>query len=264
MHVSLVKRIPLLLGSIWIAYYVWSVDVIRLSPHVCPVAHCVEPCQYGTAPGSWDSSSAEGSRWQLLGTQCQLHNLLQQRSHPETSQPLKVLALSDSVDRYLMQFTCSHLNGTYTASLPPPDQPQLNKTAYLLHRCLDPRIPLKLASTYIPGVHPDGPYHKDIAQNYKSRMEFAKEHWEAYAGGPPDVVIVAANLWDIARMYGYERDLLLANELSTSTMQQWRANFTAVVQYAKRTFPEVRLLCLASAPQGRTCTRCGGCTLRAF
>jgi hypothetical protein len=205
-------------------------------------------CNYGTAPGSWVSTNVEGSRWQLLGSRCQLQPLLQQyrRDAGTPPPPLRILALSDSVDNYIMMFTCANIKGKYS-SLTAANatgrgvSPQHYNTPFeRMHTCLNAR--LKLASVYFPGVHPTGPYHSHLTRPATARIDFAKEHWEGYAGGPPDVVIVAANLWDIARMYGRERALLRGNELSLETIHLWMANFTAVVQHAKKAFPEVRCM----------------------
>jgi hypothetical protein len=56
------------------------------------------------------------------------------------------------------------------------------------------------------------------------------------------MVSVASLLWDVARLYVHERARLEGvQELGKGLLQDWVANFTAVVQYAQQAFPQVRL-----------------------
>lgn len=107
---------------------------------------------------------------------------------------VNILLLSDSVDRYIVQHVCEHLHGvkhtiaaaqqhiqptsegTQHAPQPADGSPSdhvaapagpaagpsnLTVTAYAFHTCQLPEdVPLKLASSYFPGVHPTGPFHR--------------------------------------------------------------------------------------------------------
>jgi hypothetical protein len=111
---------------------------------------------------------------------------------------VNILLLSDSVDRYIVQHVCEHLHGVkHTVAAPQQDMhptsggaqgaPQaadgssnspsehavplaaapaagpsnLTVTAYAFHTCQLPEgVSLKLASSYFPGVHPTGPFHR--------------------------------------------------------------------------------------------------------
>jgi len=119
----------------------------------------------------------------------------------------------------------------------------LNATAYAFHACQLPEgVPLKLASSYFPGVHPTGPFHRDLTQNYAARIDAAAAMWEEYAGAgqPPHVVGVASALWDVARLWMHERQQLEGPELGKPLLQGWMANFSTVVQYSRQQLPQVR------------------------
>jgi hypothetical protein len=119
----------------------------------------------------------------------------------------------------------------------------LNATAYAFHTCeLPGSVPLKLASSYFPGVHPIGPFHRGLTQNYSARISAAAAMWEEYAGAgqPPHVVGVASALWDVARLWKHERQQLDGQELSRPLLDSWVANFSGVVHYAKTQVPQVR------------------------
>lgn len=252
-------------------------------------------CPYGSLPGTWvAAAAAAGAHWQVLDPDCQLTNWLEvytdaaaaaamddsSRSSSSSSddstnaqdspQPVRILLLSDSVDRYIIQHVCDHIGGTkQTHSMQPtpaaeaaeaaaeqlrqqqqPDLPalqqtstptSLNKTAYAFHTCSS-AAPIKLASSYFPGVHPTGPYHRYSAQNYKQRIDSAREMWTQYAGAgnEPDMVSVASLLWDVARIFMHEREKLEGREyLERDVLDGWLFNFTQVVEYAKDKFPEV-------------------------
>jgi hypothetical protein len=185
---------------------------------------------------------------------------------------VRVLLLSDSVDRYIVQHVCEALGGIKqthmmkstpaaeaaeeaaaaaaaaaagtTADAPPTPPPLsaadgaaaptlLNKTAYAFHTC-ESVAPIKLASSYFPGVHPTGPFHRFSAQDYKQRIDSARQMWEEYAGtGPssePQMVSVASLLWDVARLYMHERQRLEGlQELDKALLEDCVANLKQVV-----------------------------------
>jgi hypothetical protein len=199
--------------------------------------------------------------------------------------PVRVLLLSDSVDRFIVQHVCEHLGGSKhthamlpgpaalaaeaaaaaaaaeaaahvgpTSTVPasaaggePPGRDgtvgpnPLNKTAYAFHTCSG--VPgLQLASSYFPGVHPTGPFHRYAAQAYPLRIDTAAAMWAQYAGdgAPPDAVSIASALWDVARLYMHEPGAVEGvQELSRPLLEAWTANFTRVVTYARAAFPQV-------------------------
>ena len=53
-------------------------------------------------------------------------------------------------------------------------------------------------------------------------------------------VAVASALWDVARLVRHEPQRVSGPELSAELLQEWVANFTGMVEYAKEVFPEVR------------------------
>jgi hypothetical protein len=246
-------------------------------------------CSYGALRGSWVSGARAGSHWRLFSPSCQLQNLLQmykpvksndsgvsslgsggggssgsdQASVPE----LRLLLLSDSVDRYITGHLCEWLGGQQEAQVakemlpaakaagsipsdaggegepsrrprlrrrrfqeqpqPPVDAPpsaaprqqeagkgeaqeqkggsskvagggaspsspaptNVYTTAYSLHKCVTP-VPVKIASSYFPGVHPTGPWHRNLAQSYRQRIDSAAALWRDFAGDKPPQLVV--------------------------------------------------------------------------
>ena len=70
-------------------------------------------------------------------------------------------------------------------------------TAYSLHKCVSP-TPLMIASSYFPGVHPTGPWHRNVVQSYKERINSAAALWRDYAGDdPPHLVVSRAGGWSM-------------------------------------------------------------------
>jgi hypothetical protein len=66
--------------------------------------------------------------------------------------------------------------------------------------------------------------------------------WDNYAGqgNSPQLVSVAALLWDVARLYMHEpQHSNQREELDFDLLKGWISNFTQVVQYAQQAFPEV-------------------------
>lgn len=118
-----------------------------------------------------------------------------------------------------------------------------NVTALGLHQCdLPEGSPLhsnfKLAVAYIPGVHPTGPFHRKLTLGYRERLKQIQQQWQQYSPQPPDAVVVASLLWDIARMYAYELHHLSGSALCVDVVESWMANYTKVVQHAQQLFPD--------------------------
>jgi hypothetical protein len=164
-----------------------------------------ERCDYGALPGHWVGGEPEGGRWQLLGGRCALRNYLldYDGARDRTLPPVSVLLLSDSTDRYLVQFLCEFLGGNKTTLHDPDDSlPRLN--AYAFHTCSS-SASLRVASAYYPGVHPTGPFHMSVRHNYTRRFSTAAKLWAQHLGEAPDMVVVASGLWDLARLYSQVR-----------------------------------------------------------
>eukprot|EP00798_Chlamydomonas_sp_ICE-L_P031048 gene31048-7141_t len=101
------------------------------------------------------------------------------------------LFVSDSIDRYLMTYLCLHMGGTMSGivlssvlgqaysladnSLESIETANLTEddiAGYSVNTCTS-NSSVRLASTYIPGVHPDGPYHKHRTLSFKERIDHA-------------------------------------------------------------------------------------------
>ncbi|KIY96731.1 hypothetical protein MNEG_11229 [Monoraphidium neglectum] len=114
-------------------------------------------------------------------------------------------------------------------------------TAYSLHKCVV-TSPLKVASSYFPGVHPTGPWHRNVTQSFRKRIDSAAALWREFAGNQdPDIVSVSALLWDLARLWFHERGAVQGPELSRDLLQGWMANFTDAVAHARTAFPNAKV-----------------------
>jgi hypothetical protein len=130
----------------------------------------------------------------------------------------------------------------------------LGRTAYAFHSCVGAG-PLRLASSYFPGVHPTGPFHRGVVQTAAQRLAASAELWARYSpGAGPQVVVVSSCLWDIARLARHEPEAVAGPELAPNLLAAWAANFTQVVALARTTFPEVRPLAAGGGGGGG-----GGC-----
>ena len=157
---------------------------------------------------------------------------------PPSQTPTSIMFIGDSVDRHILQYLCQHVGGTVraivlrsslldsgdpcgsaTSSNPralrqpsPYDSAHplsaANMSGCVINTCSSPSGSLRLLATYIPGVHPSGPFHKGRQLNYKARIDQGVTVWKSYSANPPDLVVVSSMLWDIARMSAYEPALL--------------------------------------------------------
>lgn len=135
--------------------------------------------------------------------------------------------------------SASSAPGASLSSSAPGGEPP---SGYVVNTCSTPSGRLRLAATYIPGVHRSGPFHKGRTLAYPRRIDHLKAVWKSYAPGPPDIVVVASLLWDLARASAYEPAAVAQAELPRTFLDGWAANYTRVVQYAQAALPEVRLV----------------------
>jgi len=281
-------------------------------------------CALGSLPGTWVSGGPPGTRWRLLHPTCQLKNMLalysgsssdaaeddgvdsdadsvdndaaQQPSSgddaPSRSKQgpaIRLLLLSDSVDRFITGHLCELIGGQQEAqvaqemlpaaqadgSVPidsagrvrlslrqrqrqrrkqlqlrqwlsleqlqqqaqgeqQPDQQvaaqqplliastqeeqqhaaptaaegptNVYTTAYSLHKCVS-SSPLKIASSYYPGVHPTGPWHRNVAQSYRQRIDSAASLWKDFAGDAAPHLVVSDSGWMRSwKSWGFHQD----------------------------------------------------------
>jgi hypothetical protein len=100
---------------------------------------------------------------------------------------------------------------------------------------------LRLAATYFPGVHPSGPFHRGLSLPVAVRVAQTAAAWEAFSpGAPPQLVVVASCLWDVARMAAHEPALLAGPALSADTLDGWSRNLTAALGAVRAAFPAAR------------------------
>ncbi|MEW5320411.1 MAG: hypothetical protein WDW38_011486 [Sanguina aurantia] len=94
-----------------------------------------------------------------------------------------------------------------------------------------------------PGVHPTGPYHRQVRHPFDSRLQQAAAAWEGYSPGvAPDIVMTSSLLWDVARIHGSQPALLQDPAgLPLAVLRSWAVNYTGVLAFAVRAFPQARL-----------------------
>jgi hypothetical protein len=51
--------------------------------------------------------------------------------------------------------------------------------------------------------------------------------------------MVSSLLWDVARLYSHEPQQVAGEQLPMAVIESWIQNYTEVVAYAKKAFPEV-------------------------
>ncbi|KAJ9511031.1 hypothetical protein QJQ45_002875 [Haematococcus lacustris] len=136
------------------------------------------------------------------------------------------------------------------------------------HTCWRPAVPgLRLAATYLPGVHPQGPFHKGVRRSWQqqvsrtlagaagpgrqrgwggggSRVPAAAAAWrQLFPEQPwPDLVVVASGLWDLARMAAWEPHRMAQPELAPEVLEGWVTNFSRLVLGVRRALPQSPLL----------------------
>jgi hypothetical protein len=154
--------------------------------------------------------------------------------------------LSDSAHSPQAPIGSTYLASIYLAcTLPvPPTNPA--PTLHPNHRMM------------IPGVHPTGPYHlpSTHTMNLTAKVDWAFQEYHATLGpAPPDLVVLTAALWDLARMRGCEPWLMgcsngdyrsgqqcqLAEHLHHATVHGYMRNLTMLVQHVKTWVPQVRM-----------------------
>ncbi|GAX85229.1 hypothetical protein CEUSTIGMA_g12649.t1 [Chlamydomonas eustigma] len=209
----------------------------------------------------------------------------------------KIVFIGDSVDRHILTYLCTHVGGRVQAavvktvmedgsdpceSTPDGSEPaaqhthrrkrnvsttSINSAAPLstngswpgciINTCSSPSGQLHLLGTYIPGVHPTGPYHKGRRLGYKQRIDQAATVWKTYSSGPPDIVMVSSLLWDVARLYAHEPQQVAGEQLALAVIESWIQNYTEAVSYAKKVFPEAGLYAQRTTMQPRYDTSSG-------
>ncbi|MEW5305710.1 MAG: hypothetical protein WDW36_008230 [Sanguina aurantia] len=141
--------------------------------------------------------------------------------------------------------------------------------SYAVHTCVGGQgaagAGVWLLAAYFPGVHPTGPYHRDTASithgrkqphtkvvhasrrqvthPFDSRLQQAAAAWESYSPGvAPDIVMTSSLLWDVARIHGSQPALLQDPAgLPLAVLRSWAVNYTGVLAFAVRAFPQARL-----------------------
>lgn len=89
---------------------------------------------------------------------------------------------------------------------------------------------------------------RQVRHPFDKRLQQAAAAWEGYSPGvAPDIVMTSSLLWDVARIHGSQPAMLEDPAgLPLSVLRSWAVNYTGVVAFAMRTFPQVRPRCLHS------------------
>lgn len=210
-------------------------------------------CSFGTLPGWWDSKAELGSRWRLLDPHCQLHNYISDYTkhsadiNSSSRSPLPqigMLFLGDSVDSFMLEDFCKLAHGTWRQ-----DGLQVDVNAkpahsyYAINWCECEH--LVLAQFFILSVARDGSYFLNHNMSWQSRIAHVKDVWHSKLKlPPPQLVILHCALWDLARIAhtGVYPMLKNVNELPSEFLQEWMANLTSLVQFARSTFGQVGMV----------------------
>jgi hypothetical protein len=119
----------------------------------------------------------------------------------------------------------------------------------------------------IPGVHPTGPYHLNsggFIGNVSHKISVGMARWHELLGAqPPDMVVLNAHLWDLARIFQYDSLYMIKHKASvfnilsdllpSEAVEGYIRNLTLVVEQVRSLVPEVRGEAGLGAWPGRSC-----------
>lgn len=94
-----------------------------------------------------------------------------------------------------------------------------------------------VGSATIPGVHPTGPYHLDsVNQPFHVRLPDIARCWAEHVPAPPQLLVLSAGAWDLARLTVQEHPIKGRHALPEAVMWGYYANLTRVVRLAKQSW----------------------------
>lgn len=82
---------------------------------------------------------------------------------------------------------------------------------------------------------------RQVRHPFDKRLQQAAAAWEGYSPGvAPDIVMTSSLLWDVARIHGSQPALLQDPAgLPLAVLRSWAVNYTGVLAFAVRAFPQV-------------------------
>jgi len=216
-----------------------------------------------------DQGAGPARSMSSIGFEEQNSRLLQERSGKGTwvskasdslnASAASLLLLGDSGDLYTIVDYCIAAGKLpYTATdafLHPdlsgtPDQ-DVHQHRYLFMRVCETQG-LNMAMRFIPGVHPSGPYHKHKAllgenclnASWVVRTPETLDWHTKLFGRPPDMVVLAANYWEIARVNTrFSRE----TGFSDSFLNAFSTNLSDWVKLVRSLMPQTLVVLRTSA-----------------
>jgi hypothetical protein len=201
-------------------------------------------CEYGSLPGRWVADKAGHRHWRLFDEACQLQDLLGPRIRAgrravaatgtcaPTPPDTRLLFLGDSVDRTIIKHTCQAADGLQDSKAA---EGGACTQKFLEDEGWACRLPgIVLANQVFWGASPVGPYNLNRSGSPAERLQRALAAFPQAFGGPPDVIVLGVNLWDLARWKMMDREGVMAsNELSAARLAEWTANADAIFSLVK-------------------------------
>ncbi|CAL8466161.1 g5697 [Coccomyxa elongata] len=225
----------------------------------------VSGCGFGTLPGVWveqhDLPEQSGTIadilieglpiWTPLDQQCQLEPLLLQhlqgagdmKDGSEAQQHhIGILLFGDSVDYRIARTFC---NAALGRGLEHMTDDGIARHHNLTGICQTPS--LTVAKQHISSASLDGPYWWDMIFPPVPSITAGIQKFTAMEGGPPDVIMIASNFWDIAALYFHGGQKFGGTPLEhrifpQNFMTSWTQNFTTILTHLQESVPEGTLL----------------------
>jgi len=238
------------------------ISSMRESP---PDDRIERPCGYGSLPGRWVGSlgvlgpeqlEAASPQWQTFDAHCQLSPLLDPivtsaagkcgeaggGSNRDDSRP-RILMLGDSVDRTILHDVCHAAEGLDTEKRSEKETACMENWAgrYDAWCCSLPGLQLSTLPYW--GVSPVGPYNKNQTGNAESKFDQALTEFPRAFGTSPDMVVVGALLWDLARWKTIDPDgIMQTDQIPPPLLDTWIADMDSLLTLLRVTVPESTLL----------------------
>ncbi|EIE18040.1 hypothetical protein COCSUDRAFT_55044 [Coccomyxa subellipsoidea C-169] len=188
----------------------------------------------GSQPGYWSTVrlASDFFMWQTLDPTCPLVDCISNYLESEHQVPFPtILIFGDSVDRFLIDDFHQVVDDKV-------DMPEAKKVA----------LKSKFTRHHTPGVSLEGPYHLNevLPKSPQMVIDEAKRSFESLAQ-VPDVVVFNANLWDIGRLWAWDRGTFSHDHLDESFSRDWLRNGSHILQLIQVSFASSVLIAHTTA-----------------
>jgi len=276
MHSHSLKRVPVWASAgVACALLLWycsrgarGVATFVTSPGT-PTRPGNRQCEYGSLPGRWIGSpgvlgaeqlAAAPPRWQTIDPRCQLATLLdsivaagigtcgRKSGGDDSEQPHRILMLGDSVDRTVVRDVCHA-----AAGLNPP-QRAVDGQACMEQWVGDDEWACRLPGAVFAvqpfwGVSPLGPYNRNRTGAARQRIQKALAKFPKSFGAAPDLAVIGALLWDLARWKIIDPDGIMASDqLPSELLLEWMGNMEDLLKLLRAGVPSTTMLAVHTLP----------------